>query len=616
MFQKYFKILSITMVLGFLAIPSQAVENWQKVKVDGNALKEDFDHDGIYKPFFVKGVGYAPVPIGHFMNYTASGAVDYVYQGVYPPNPATRFQSAPEGTFQPGTNGNSFYNDLNALDRDFKLLKAMNTNTIRTWGNVTPNLLKKANQYGIKVIAGYWIDHNIDFRFLGTAGWQQKDKIINDFKIYVTTLKNDPNASAILMWGLSNENNSHFCHRCPDDCTSTEKDAQARGFYQLVNKMAQATMSESVEGNYFHPTMIVVGELSPSLTNYAHLIPDIKMIGINSYRGRTFDGFPAPKKSLFQEFQDYFSSGDRIKGLLITEFGVDAWKTDLKNSSRGGVDEDSQNSWVSDAWDDIVKNSRSNGGPANGGVVFHYSDVYNKYAEHPGAGKCEAVSSDWTPSVITHDTGYTDPTIFGQGAMPDNVENPEWWGIVGTELNRTRGEQDVMTPRLVYRSLQQKFSGCVAKFRYPASGKVTGNTIISLGIQASCSSGYWDHYSMEYKLTSSSSWNQIISGTRQPLSVASWNTTGLNDGSYALRLSVFDKNGNAYRSQITIIKDKNIGSQNDTCTSVGSFRVVAKRYREQCVRNAASLTGYYWNTVLVCPTGQVVNSLGKCQLAL
>jgi hypothetical protein len=36
------------------------------VVVDGRKLMVDFDRDGIYVPFFVKGVGYAPIPIGHF----------------------------------------------------------------------------------------------------------------------------------------------------------------------------------------------------------------------------------------------------------------------------------------------------------------------------------------------------------------------------------------------------------------------------------------------------------------------------------------------------------------------------------------------------------------------
>jgi hypothetical protein len=101
-----------------------------------------------------------------------------------------------------------------------------------------------------------------------------------------------------------------------------------------MNDMAVA--AKNVEGNSSHPTMIVTAELG-NASNYSSLIPDINMIGVNSYRGKNFDGYPPPKLNLFDEFKNAFPA----KGLLITEFGVDAWNTNgyLKNPEKGYEDQ-------------------------------------------------------------------------------------------------------------------------------------------------------------------------------------------------------------------------------------------------------------------------------------
>jgi len=39
----------------------------QVVKLEGRQLVTDYDQNGTYEPYFVKGIGYAPIPIGHFI---------------------------------------------------------------------------------------------------------------------------------------------------------------------------------------------------------------------------------------------------------------------------------------------------------------------------------------------------------------------------------------------------------------------------------------------------------------------------------------------------------------------------------------------------------------------
>ena len=478
MFEKHFKILFIFMVMSIFAAHSHA-ENWQNVRVVNDQLQEDFDHDSVYKPFFVKGVAYHPLPIGRFDRFPSnpndwSGNCKYIgnitddsTDQLFVPAPADPPQ------FDCSKLLEYYLNDDAILNRDFMLIKAMNANTIRTLAKATPNLLKYANQNGLKVIAGYWIDHNIDFTFpddknaaglpISGSGQARKQALIDDFVSYVTYLKNSPDASAILMWGLSNESNLDFCNACVFAGKSCNRADQVSGFYNLVNTMA--LRAKSAEGDFYHPTAIVFADLSDAssnlfseLKNYASLIPDIKMIGINSYRGQNFNVWPTPQsgqpRNLFEQFQNVFPNKE--KGVIVTEFGVDAWHTNSTQNDSGDGYEDqlSQAMWVTSAWDEIQNNSVSNNGPSNGGVVFAYSDRYDDYVKRPAdAEQCDYVSSNWTPSVASHDYGLTEKT----GGMPDGAVNPEWWGIMSPSKSRYANGIDDMNPRSVYAALQKEF---------------------------------------------------------------------------------------------------------------------------------------------------------------
>ena len=156
----------VFVILSTLLISSASAGN--SVKVENRQLLTDFDGDGKYEPFFVKGVGYAPVPIGKFFarDTTWSGVCSYT--GYYPLHfPALRFErdSPDANNAFSCTNGSQFYTDSQILDRDFSLIAAMKANTIRTWDKVTPQILQKANAHGLKVIAGYWMNHDIDYTF-------------------------------------------------------------------------------------------------------------------------------------------------------------------------------------------------------------------------------------------------------------------------------------------------------------------------------------------------------------------------------------------------------------------------------------------------------------------
>jgi len=440
------------------------VENRQ-LKVDG-------------QPFFVKGVGYDPTPIGKFIGRGEGWSATCEYLGPNPPlYPDKRFnhgEHSPDGVgnYSCSDNGTSYVDDVNILDRDFKIMKDMNVNTVRTWGNVSSQFLTKANEYGLKVMAGYWISYNIDFTFPGADGPAARQTLIDDFVTYVDTFKDDP---AILMWGLSNENNIAFCnYSCPAP-VGCDRNAQAIGFYKLIRDMALA--GQAVETTNTHPFIMVSAEFTDDLKTHGHHmftddggseITGLPIIfGINAYRGDDFDGWPPGNPNLFDDFDAIFPN----KSLIIAEFGTDAWNTNGfdSNPENGFEDQVGQSAYVTAAWQEIADHSVPQGGPSNGGVVFNYSDQWNMHAELPIAPEvpdpqCPYISSDWTPSVVVHDYGIYDPNIFGPGTGPDDRVNMEWWGITSIEENPdgsmcdTPAGVDCIHLRDVYFSLQEKFN--------------------------------------------------------------------------------------------------------------------------------------------------------------
>ncbi|HQP11403.1 MAG TPA: hypothetical protein PK470_01425, partial [Candidatus Omnitrophota bacterium] len=162
-------------VLGSVLLWTSSAWAYQHVRVEGSQVVADYDQDGTYTPFFVKGVGYNAIPTGAFPS-------EYGlcwYKGLVNGKPQFDCPGVKE------------YEDPVMIERDLSIIKAMNANTIRTWGKVTPPLMDKARELGLKVIAGYWLDHNLDFVNGDLSGVER------DFLRYVQAFKDHP---ALLMW--------------------------------------------------------------------------------------------------------------------------------------------------------------------------------------------------------------------------------------------------------------------------------------------------------------------------------------------------------------------------------------------------------------------------------
>lgn len=127
------------------------------VRIFNNRLEVDFDGDGIYVPFFVKGVAFSPTPIGN--------------------RPITPKME----------------------ERSIQFLKDLNVNTIRTYSGVRSSLLEKLAMQGIYCVLGFWVDYNTDL-----SKPDNREKIKQDFIRFVYQYKDNP---GLLMWNLGNEQN-------------------------------------------------------------------------------------------------------------------------------------------------------------------------------------------------------------------------------------------------------------------------------------------------------------------------------------------------------------------------------------------------------------------------
>lgn len=242
------------------------------------------------QPFFIKGVGYNPIPIGRSYAYGFSG-------------------------------------DREIYSRDFPLIRAMGANTIRTWSKVTStDFLDAAYNNGenpIYVIMGFPVDPT------KVSNATYREAVIGDFREYVRRFKDHP---AVLMWCVGNEVEFEIQKTWPGDS------GKLRDWYSLLNELARAAYE--VEGDSYHPVMTSSCEIyfigDPATGSDDSSLRFVDAWGATIFRGRSFEG-------AFDQFRERSS-----KPLVVTEFGIDAFDTNA-----GAEDEVAQAEYASDLLDEL-----------------------------------------------------------------------------------------------------------------------------------------------------------------------------------------------------------------------------------------------------------------------
>ena len=341
-------------------------DNKPMVKVEGRMLVVDFDGDGKYHPYLIKGVGYQVAPIGQT------------------PVP---------------------FDNPRILERDFTLLKKMNCNTIRTWGQINKTLLDNAQKYDLKVIAGFKPYSNE----LELSDPANRKEIIEKFESYVKEFRNHP---ALLFWAIGNEDNYHY------------RGKDIKDWYTLVNELGKA--ARRIEGESYHPVAIVNGHIfnigDKNIKTDDESMEYLDIWGANIYPGYSFEN-----SSDGRNYFGRFARGTK-KPLWVSEYGIDAW--DNVNNKEY---QDKQAEWIGNNWDEIAGSS-----VCIGGTLMAYSDEWWKGG-----------------NPDSHDYNGWSTAQWGK-LHPDDYSNEEWWGVVAIE--KVPGGIDKVRPRQVYTALMEKWA--------------------------------------------------------------------------------------------------------------------------------------------------------------
>ncbi|MDP3723594.1 MAG: carboxypeptidase regulatory-like domain-containing protein [Candidatus Omnitrophota bacterium] len=311
-----------------------------------------FEFDPTYRPApstFVKPISQGPVRIKNGALFVDGKR--YLIKGVgYAPTPIGQTPDAGFGDYEPYTQP--------IVQRDFPLLAQMSVNTVRVWGRFdlarrewvegetyriertydnTALLDDGAEPFGMKVCAGFWIPYQIAF----SNTWAT-ERLTEEFRGYVTRYRFEP---ALLMWVIGNENNfvNGYDWR----------------WYQFANALAK--VAYEAEGNTYHPVAIVEADLetigTPDLASDDAHLSYVDLIGINAYRGKSWAPF----------FSSY--TAKTKKPLWISEYGIDAWDT-----TRDQEDQAAQVDYDVKGWLEIFR-ARAR---CVGATVMAYSDEWWK----------------------------------------------------------------------------------------------------------------------------------------------------------------------------------------------------------------------------------------------
>ncbi len=437
-------LLSISFVWTVMAslLLGQVAQAYQDVKVEGGQLVADFDHDGLYHPYFIKGVDYSPYPIGRYPS-------DLGWPDVKDPRP------------------DNILDDPAILERDFKYLQAMHANTIRiVKGDDTSMVVKageparfpvKLTQYtldmakknGLKVIAGFAVDNEkvLDWNLnsnnpkysvpIDFTNEDVKKDIRTRFEKYVRSFTD---TSAILMWALADGNNLYITDP-----------KQLKAFYSLMNELAGIAHTVETQSDSVHPVALINFEVG-NLDQVALGTDDVSMSnidiwGMNAMRGISFG-------NLFDDYKKFSK-----KPLWFATFGTDGWNTtNLSNPKQGNEDSKTQANWDTHLWDEIAAHKDV----TIGGTIAEYSDEWWRGADPD----CIQKDKQNEKCALQHDYSGFGPKELGCDiknpsvcvGSPDYFINLEWFGLMSVELNPVKYGADILKPRQAYTDLQGKFA--------------------------------------------------------------------------------------------------------------------------------------------------------------
>ena len=344
-----------------------------------------------------------------------------------------------------------------ALDREMPLLKNMGVNVIRQYAGVQPKWIRYIyEKYGIYTM----INSTFGRYGLTVDGVWRANTDYSDPKVKAILLKEAQdlvkeydNTPGLLLYMLGNENNYGLFWQGAETEDIPVEDRkstiQARHLYALFNEASV----EMKKMGASHPVSICNGDLQ-FLDIISRECPDVDILGINCYRGKSFG-------DLFERVKTQYG-----KPVLLAEFGSDAFNAISKKEAQ----KEQADILVSN-WAEIYENAAGVGGSNNvlGGFTFQFSDGWWK--------------SGQTSNLDVHDTsaswangGYTFDYVKGENNM-----NEEWFGICAKGMPDNRGLYDLY-PRAAYYALREVHK--LNPYAQGTTGTAIGNEVMNTNVMS------------------------------------------------------------------------------------------------------------------------------------
>ncbi len=366
------------------------------------------------KPYVVKGVCYAAVPIGksHLYNFMCDPNRPWIVDG--------------------------------------KLMQEMGVNTIRLyhpgdeWEVCEGMITDLYELYGIRTILGHSLGF-WDYPPPNYADQEFKDEVTAEVLKMVNNFKDIP---GILLWNLGNENNYSFDGRI-NPWSSPEIDelksfrektnARARLYYSFVNELARKIKEIDPK----HLVALGNGE-TVGLKVAAKYCPDVDLLGCIVYRGKVFGNF-------FKEVKRKFD-----KPVILTEFGCDAY-----NAYKKKEDQRNQAKFIKSQWLDMESNfaGGEKSGNSLGGTIFEWNDEWWKTSDsNRDSWLVQDTTASWGVGAYTFD------------AKAGKNMNEEWFGIVALSPE-LEGGINKRIPRKAYYVLRKLWTTDIKDRKQDTKGK-------------------------------------------------------------------------------------------------------------------------------------------------
>ncbi len=243
------------------------------------------------------------------------------------------------------------------LESDFSLIKKLGANTIRRYG-VSPydrNVLMVADEYGLKVLFGFWFDEKIDYLTESEVLKSYEEEVLDTVEKY----RDHP---AILAWVLGNEVWGLLKHSYSEPYLTLTRGAYTRFVEGLARKVQEIDPHHPVFSVHEHAL-----DLSGALFDFTRNAPSLHGIGINSYY-----------ESDLMDLNHIAYAFNAGRPYFISEFGPDGYwdpARSQRTSANDILEPDSsvKSEQYSSRWEKYVSKNR---GYTLGGVAYAWRDRY------------------------------------------------------------------------------------------------------------------------------------------------------------------------------------------------------------------------------------------------